>query len=212
MISNSSDDVLTYTIVKDDQVSIPLEIQKRRARIQKLRYETHATIIQSRWRGAVTRTTGRKINPEFCNGSARILEKCVSDSSIYTCSSTNRLPPQRSEAKDFIMPNAKPKEPIAISSNQDFDRALSHKMDMTPFKEITSVIFTVEGATGLPVCCTATRVSVRLVSGNRETISNGDTPSLANAECIYSSPKYSLQSKLEGKVFVCFYFTVPNLY
>ena len=78
----SSNDVVGLSSSASNQLSVVVtndnDKQKRRARrIIKLWHETHATIIQSRWRGVITRSrsaSNRKINPEV-NVESKVLHR-----------------------------------------------------------------------------------------------------------------------------------------
>ena len=154
--------------------------QKRKARIIKLRYETHATIIQSRWRGVITRArsaNGRKINPES-KIEQKVLKKSLSDFNI---------------AK---------RKPMPITAEFSVSSLNFPKNDRITFQQISSVVLVIDGAVALPYCCTATRVSARLLAaGRRDSVVGLDyvQSMVANAETNVYNPRYNLQLKWEGE-------------
>ena len=186
------------------------EKQKRKTRILKLRYEAHATIIQSRWRGVITRSSSaRKVNPES-RPNQKTLQKSFSD---FSLTEKKSLPSKYSNAKSslsqFNMDDMLRKDPEKASvdsgpTTKTFKRADTQisnhqRNDMLTFTQISSVIFIVDGAVGLPHCCTATRVSARLLAGGRDSVIGADPPLVANPECNVRSPRYTLQLKWEGE-------------
>ena len=183
----SSNDVGQSSSASTEQLQLSVVIptdndkQKRRARIIKLRHETHATIIQSRWRGVITRSrsaSNRKINPEIMAEPKVLLKKSFSDFNI-----TKRKP---------------------LPATTEFSAPPQNhtKNDRVTFQQVSSVVLVIDGAVGLPYCCTATRVSARLLAGGRrDSVVGLDHVQalVANPESSVNNPRYNLQLKWEGQ-------------
>ena len=199
---------------------------KKKNRILALKLRSHATIIQSRWRGAVLRRNKssvlvqpkerpilRGLHSFESSGNflAPIQTKIEFD--IFQSSGNFSLPVHTTDEFNLFQSpgnitalgktveefkssdtslrsnSGRPKELI---TQDDFD---SEKIS---FRDIKSIKLCVDCASGLPMCCTGTRVSAMIIDSDKIIIDK-DIPnsiSLPQFDCTF--PKYSLESVLKG--------------
>lgn len=70
--------------------------------------------------------------------------------------------------------------------------------DLIHFHSITSVLFHVDGAVGLPISTTATRISAVLLTADRKQIGEATLSSFSHSESDHMHPKYDLHMSWRG--------------
>lgn len=78
------------------------------------------------------------------------------------------------------------------------------RMEHLSFDKISSIQFCVDGAVGLPMNATATRVTTRLYAYDRSNVGEEAPPTYSAADSDYSSPNYDLHMSWRGTIFAVF--------
>ena len=73
-------------------------------------------------------------------------------------------------------------------------KALHHAL----FETVSSIQFCIDGAIGLPVSTTATRVTARLLSADRTQVGDSTSPNFCDPESDVLNPQFDLQMNWKG--------------
>lgn len=71
------------------------------------------------------------------------------------------------------------------------------------FNAVSSIQFCVDGASGLPISCTATRVTARLLSHDRSQIGEPSAASFGDPDSDCYAPKFDLHMGWRGEFSCC---------
>lgn len=151
--------------------------KKKKNRIMALKLLSHATIIQSRWRGAITRNRNIAIHPK----ERPVLRGLMPKEPINTI--TTKITSKQISVRAIEISNK--------SNNSFSDKKIL-------FQNIKTIKLWVDFASGLPSCCTGTRITIIVVDIDRTVIDKNvnSSVSLPQFDCNY--PNFSLQSDLQG--------------
>jgi hypothetical protein len=72
------------------------------------------------------------------------------------------------------------------------------------FETISSIQFCIDGAIGLPVCSTATRITARLLTADRSQVGDPSPPTFCDLDSETFNPIYDLNMSWRGKRFLTF--------
>ena len=89
--------------------------------------------------------------------------------------------------------------------NSDVD-AISkeiQKMQHLSFANISSIQFCIDGAIGLPLSTTATRVTARLMAAERSQVGEPSAPSFSHPDSDFCAPNYDLHMGWRGML-ICY--------
>jgi hypothetical protein len=101
---------------------------------------------------------------------------------------------EESEYHDFY----KAKDRMNLSYDEGESTKLK-ELNRIAFETISSIQFCIDGAIGLPVSATATRVTARLLAGDRSQVGDSTSPNFCDPDSDVVNPQFDLQMIWKGK-------------
>jgi hypothetical protein len=188
--SISSDQTHPETII-DHNIPSNISLKKKKKnRILALKLRSHATVIQSHWRGAIARHKKEiTVHPK---------EKPV-------LHGLNTFPDTSQKSKGAPFSGDELVNPIVGKSKPDIDTEnfrvsnnLSPADNKIIFKDVKNIKIFVDFASGLPSCCTGTRVSAIIIGTDRNIMEKNISPSFSLPQFDCNSPKFTLENVVKG--------------
>ena len=165
----------------------PSKAAARAEKALRLRINSYAVTIQSHWRRVMA---GRAVKKLKKASSAPTTTTTTASSSSSSSSSSSAAPKHRHHTHV---------EEASLLINKDNDKIELERFNDLPFDKVKKVHLCIDGAIGLPVNCTATRVTARVLAPDRTPVGDYVSCGYSFPDSDVSCPEFDVDMSWRGK-------------